>query len=60
MDSLDERIRKAMSKDVKAKTLLCSKEDLNRIIKEHLDLGWNLVKQDEVNGKIKVTFNMVK
>ncbi|MCQ3034965.1 MAG: hypothetical protein MJ248_01895 [Bacilli bacterium] len=53
-------MRKLLSKDIKSKTLLVSLENLDSIIKEHIDDGWELKNKVEVNGRYKITFTKVK
>ena len=60
MKLTDEQIRNILVKDIKSKTILVSKSDLEQVIKEHTDDGWTLVRSTELNGKVKVTFEKVK
>ena len=60
MKLTDEQIKSILVKDIKSNTILVSKDDLDKIIKEHTDNGWTLVRSTELNGRIKVTFEKVK
>ncbi len=60
MDDLDERIRKFMSKEVKSKTILIDSKDFDKVLNEHTIDGWTLVRKTEINGRLKVTFEIVK
>ncbi len=60
MKLTDEQIKSILVKDIKSKTILVSKDDLDKIIKEHTDNGWTLVRSTELNEKVKVTFEKVK
>ena len=60
MKLTDEQIKAILVKDIKSKTILVSKSDLERVIKEHTDDGWTLVRSTELNERIKVTFEKVK
>jgi hypothetical protein len=60
MENLDERIRKFMSKEVKFKTILIDPADLDKVVGEHESEGWKLVRKAELNGRLKVTFEIVK
>ena len=60
MKLTDEQIKAILVKDIKSKTILVSRDDLDKIIKEHINDGWTLVKSTELNGRIKVTFEKVK
>lgn len=60
MSNVDEKIKAYFSKEVKSKTILVSKDQLKTIIDEHVNDGWELQNQVELNGKIKVTFIKVK
>ncbi len=60
MKLTDEQIKSILVKDIKSKTILVSKSDLERVIKEHTDDGWTLVRSTELNERIKVTFEKVK
>lgn len=60
MKLTDEQIRNILVKDIKSKTILVFKSDLERVIKEHTDDGWTLVRSTELNEKVKVTFEKVK
>ena len=52
MKLTDEQIKSILVKDIKSKTILVSKDDLDKIIKEHTDNGWTLVRSTELNGRI--------
>lgn len=60
MKLTDEQIKAILVKDIKSKTILVSKDDLDKVIKEHTDNGWTLVRSTGLNGRIKVTFEKVK
>lgn len=49
-----------MSKEVKSKTILIDPADLDKIVGEHESEGWKLVRKAELNGRLKVTFEIVK
>lgn len=56
MKLTDEQIRSIMEKEGSSKTLLVCKEDAQATILKHEKENWKLVKQSEVNGRIKLTF----
>lgn len=56
----EEQIKSILIKDIKCKTILVSKEEKEKIIKEHQNDGWKLIKELEINGKIKITFEKIK
>ena len=60
MPLTDEEIKKILQKDIKTKTLLIDVISLEKVIKEHEENGWKLVRKLQINGKIKVTFQLVK
>jgi hypothetical protein len=60
MDNIDEKIHKFMSKNVEAKTILVDPKDYNNKILEYKNDGWSLVKECELNGRIKLTFERIK
>ena len=52
----DDQIRSIMVKEGKSKTILVDPIDKEKILKEHENDGWKLVKESELNGKVKLTF----
>ena len=56
MKLTDEQIRSIMVKEGKSKTILVSPTDRKKTIKEHEKDGWKLIKESELNGKVKLTF----
>lgn len=56
----EEQIKSILIKDIKCKTILVSKEEKEKIINEHQNDGWKLIKEIEINGKIKITFEKIK
>ena len=60
MPLTDEEIKKILQKDIKTKTLLIDVISLEKVIKEHEENGWKLERKLQINGKIKVTFLLVK
>lgn len=56
----EEQIKSILIKDIKCKTILVSKEEKEKIINEHQNDGWKLIKELEINGKIKITFEKIK
>ncbi|MCQ2771811.1 MAG: hypothetical protein MJ238_00845 [Bacilli bacterium] len=56
----EERIKELMAKDVSTKTLLVDASNLEETKRQHEKDGWRLVKETELNGKYKITFQKVK
>lgn len=56
----EEQIKSILIKDIKCKTILVSKEEKEKIINEHQIDGWKLIKEIEINEKIKITFEKIK
>lgn len=56
----EEKIRAAFSKEVKTKTLLISPDKLKEVENQHAIEGWNLIKKEEINNRLKLTFQKVK
>ena len=52
----DEQIAAIMVKEGKSKTILVDNEQVKKVIEEHQKEGWKLVKQSELNGRTKLTF----
>ena len=52
----EEQIRSIMVKEGKSKTILVDLKEKENIIKSHENEGWKLVKQSEINGRAKLTF----
>lgn len=56
MKLTDDQIRSIMVKDGKSKTILVDLDEAPNTIKLHEEDGWKLIKQFEVNGRAKLTF----
>ena len=56
MELTDEQIRSIMVKEGKSKTILVDLKDKDKTLEEHKKDGWKLVKESELNGKAKLTF----
>jgi len=56
MKLTDDQIRSIMVKDGKSKTILVDLDEAPNTIKLHKKDGWKLIKQSEVNGRAKLTF----
>ena len=56
MKLTDDQIRSIMVKDGKSKTLLTDLKNAEKVIEEHQERGWKLVKKSEINGRAKLTF----
>ena len=52
----EEQIRSIMVKEGKSKTILVDLNEKENRIKSHENEGWKLVKQSEINGRAKLTF----
>ena len=52
----DEQIRSIMVKEGKSKTILVDQNEATKIIEDHQEEGWKLVKKSEINGRTKLTF----
>ena len=52
----EDQIRSILVKEGKSKTILVDLKDVEQTIKTHQDDGWKLIKQSEVNGRAKLTF----
>lgn len=59
MKLTEEQIKKALQKDIRTKTILVDVLSINEVIKKHEEEGWKVVSKVELNGRIKVTFQMV-
>ena len=56
MKLTDEQIASILVKEGKSKTLLVENKDAEKTIENHQKEGWKLVKQSEINGRTKLTF----
>ena len=56
MKLTDEQIRSIMVKEGKTKSILVDLKDKDETIKIHQQDGWKLIKESEINGKAKLTF----
>lgn len=56
----DEQIANLLCQDVISKTILVQPDELKNVISSHTKDGWKIVKQSDLNGKIKVTFQKKK
>ena len=56
MKLTDEQIKSIMTKEGKSKTILVDNEEVEKTIENHRIEGWKLVKQSELNGRTKLTF----
>ena len=52
----EEQIRSIMTKEGKSKTILVDLNEVDKTIQTHKEEGWKLVKQSEINGRAKLTF----
>lgn len=57
MKLTDEQIRSIMVKEGKSKTTLVEENEVKKTIESHTKEGWKLLKQSEINGKVKLTFS---
>jgi hypothetical protein len=60
MSTLEERINKLMNKNVEAKTILVKVEERDEVINHYQNEGWKLVKESQLNGRYKLTFESSK
>lgn len=60
MSTLEERINKLMNKNVEAKTILVKVEERDKVINNYQNEGWKLVKESQLNGRYKLTFERSK
>jgi len=60
MPLTDEQIRKMMQKEIAAKTILVSNEEIDSIINQYKKDGWEFVNQVSCGNKTKLTFRKVK
>ena len=60
MSNIDEKIKKLFSKDIKTKTMIVSLEELEKVKKEYEEKGWKMISSSPINGRYKVTFQIVK
>lgn len=60
MSTLEERINKLMNKNVEAKTILVKVEERDEVIKNYQNEGWKFVKESQLNGRYKLTFERSK
>jgi hypothetical protein len=60
MSTLEERINKLMNKNVEAKTILVKVEERDEVINNYQNEGWKLVKESQLNGRYKLTFERSK
>ena len=56
MKLTDEQIQSILVKEGKSKTILVELSEKELVIENHLKEGWKLVKESELNGKAKLTF----
>lgn len=56
MKLTDDQIRSIMEKKVVCKTILVENDKIEQTISDHKKDNWKLVKQTELNGKTKLTF----
>lgn len=56
MKLTDEQIKSILVKEGKSKTILVELNGKELVIENHLKEGWKLVKESELNGKAKLTF----
>lgn len=52
----DEQIQSIMTKQGCSKTILVENKEVSSTISEHKKDGWKLIKQSEINGRTKLTF----
>ncbi len=52
----EDQIRSIMVKEGKSKTILVDLNEVEETIKNHEKEGWKLIKQSEINGRVKLTF----
>ena len=52
----EDQIRSIMVKEGKSKTILVDLNKVEETIKNHEKDGWKLVKQSDINGRAKLTF----
>lgn len=52
----DEQIASIMAKEGKSKTILVDLKDREKTLINHEKDGWKLIKQSEINGRAKLTF----
>ncbi len=60
MSTLEERINKLMNKNVEAKTILVKVEERDEVINNYQNEGWKFVKESQLNGRYKLTFERSK
>lgn len=60
MSNIDEKIKELFSKDIKTKTMIVSLEELEKVKKEYEEKGWKMISSSPINGRYKVTFQIVK
>lgn len=60
MSNIDEKIKELFSKDIKTKTMIVSLEELEKVKKEYEETGWKMISSSPINGRYKVTFQIVK
>ena len=60
MSTLEEKINKLMNKNVEAKTILVKVEERDEVINNYQNEGWKLVKESQLNGRYKLTFERSK
>ena len=60
MSNIDEKSKKLFSKDIKTKTMIVSLEELEKVKKEYEEKGWKMISSSPINGRYKVTFQIVK
>lgn len=56
MKFTEDQIRSIMVKEGKSKTILVDLNEVVETIKTHEKDGWKLIKQSEINGRAKLTF----
>ena len=56
MKLTDEQIASMLVKEGKSKTILVELVDKEKVLKKHEKDGWKLVKESELNGRVKLTF----
>ena len=60
MSNIDEKIKELFSKNIKTKTMIVSLEELEKVKKEYEEKGWKMISSSPINGRYKVTFQIVK
>ena len=56
MKLTEDQIRSILVKEGKSKTILVDLNAVEKTIKNHEKEGWKLIKQSEINGRVKLTF----